>query len=71
MAYSDSRPLGTSSPVNLPLEGRNSHQHDAYCVAAWMAKEDRSGRLSAFLNPDLSELERSLAAVEGWILGVL
>ncbi len=55
----------------FPPEGRNGHQHDAYCVAAWIAKEDRSGRLGAFLNPDLSELERSLAAVEGWILGVL
>jgi prevent-host-death family protein len=55
----------------FPPEGRNSHQHDAFSVAAWMAKEDRSRRLGAFLNPDLSELERSLAAVEGWILGVL
>ncbi len=54
-----------------PPEDRNSHQHDAYCVAAWMAKEDRSGRLGAFLDPDLSESERSLATVEGWILGVL
>ncbi len=55
----------------FPPEGRNSHQQDAFCVAAWMAKEDRSGRLGAFLDPDLSESERSLAAVEGWILGVL
>ena len=55
----------------FPPERRNSHQHDAYCVAAFMAKEDRSGRLSAFLDPDLTESERSLAAVEGWILGVL
>ena len=55
----------------FPPEGRNSHQHDAYCVAAWMKQQDRSGRLGAFLTPDLSELERSLAAVEGWILGVL
>lgn len=52
-------------------EARNSHQHDAYSVAAWMAKEDRSGRLGGYLDPGLSELERSLAAVEGWILGVL
>ena len=34
-----------------------------------MAKEDRSGRLGAFLNPDLSDLERSRAAVEGSIWG--
>ncbi len=32
---------------------------------AWMAKEDRSGRLAAFLDPGLTELKRSLALVEG------
>jgi antitoxin (DNA-binding transcriptional repressor) of toxin-antitoxin stability system len=47
-----------------------SHEHDAYCVAAWMAKTDQSGRLGAFLNPDLSDSERAIAKVEGWILGV-
>src|SRR5208282_5275382 len=54
----------------FPPEGRNSHQHDAYCVATWMAKEDRSGRLAAFLDPGLTESEGSRAAAEGWILGV-
>jgi hypothetical protein len=54
----------------LPPEGRNSHEHDAYCVAAFLAKEDRSGRLAAFFDPDLTESEGSRAVVEGWILGV-
>ena len=54
----------------FPTEGRDSHQHDAYCVAAWMAKEDRNGRLGAYFDPDLTEPERSRAAVEGWIFGV-
>jgi hypothetical protein len=53
-----------------PPEDRNSHQQDAYCVAAWMAEEDCSGRLGAYLHPDLSEPERAVAAIEGWILGV-
>jgi hypothetical protein len=55
----------------FPPGDRNSHQHDAYCVAAWLADEDRSGRLGAYLAPDLSEPERSVAVIEGWILGVL
>jgi prevent-host-death family protein len=54
----------------FPAEDRNSHQRDAYSVAAWMAKEDRGGRLAAYLDPDLSDSERSVALIEGWILGV-
>jgi hypothetical protein len=51
-------------------EDRNSDQHDAYCIAAWLSRADRDGSLTAFLNPDLSPPERTLAQVEGWILGV-
>ena len=51
-------------------EDRNSDQHDAYCIAAWLSRADRDGSLTAFLNLDLSPPERTLAQVEGWILGV-
>jgi hypothetical protein len=51
-------------------EGRDGNQHDAYCIAAWLSRADRNGSLVAFLNPDLSPPERTLAQVEGWILGV-
>ena len=51
-------------------EDRNRDQHDAYCIAAWLSRADRDGSLTAFLNPDLSPPERTLAQVEGWILGV-
>jgi len=51
-------------------EGRDGDQHDAYCIAAWLSRADRNGSLAAFLNPDLSPPERTLAQVEGWILGV-
>jgi prevent-host-death family protein len=54
----------------VPLEGRNPHQQDAYCVALWMAQMDRRGRLGAFFHPNLTALERDLAAVEGWFLGL-
>lgn len=51
-------------------EGRTGDQHDAYSIAAWLWRADRDGSLPAFLNPDLSPAERSVAQVEGWILGV-
>jgi hypothetical protein len=51
-------------------EGRSRDQHDAFSIAAWLSCADRDGSLAAFLNPDLSPPERTLAQVEGWILGV-
>ncbi|MGB3273827.1 MAG: hypothetical protein WBA66_13170, partial [Xanthobacteraceae bacterium] len=51
-------------------EGRTGDQHDAFSISAWLSSADRDGRLAAFLNPDLSPPERTLAQVEGWILGV-
>ncbi|MGD0764314.1 MAG: hypothetical protein ABR929_14195 [Roseiarcus sp.] len=51
-------------------DGRTRDQHDAYSVAAWLARADRDGALAAFLNPGLSPSERAIAQVEGWILGV-
>jgi hypothetical protein len=51
-------------------EGRTGDQHDAYSIAAWLWRADRDGSLSAFLKPDLPPAERSVAQVEGWILGV-
>ncbi len=53
-----------------PVNGRNSHQHDAYAIAAWLRDADFSGRLAQFLQPDLTVRERAVAGVEGWILGV-
>jgi hypothetical protein len=51
-------------------EGRTADQHDAFCIAAWLAGADREGTLGGFLKPELSAADRSLAQVEGWILGV-
>jgi hypothetical protein len=49
---------------------RDPDQHDAYCIAAWLSQVDRGGALLAYLKPDLTEPERAVAMVEGWILGV-
>jgi len=53
-----------------PNSGRTSDQHDAYSIAAWMRDADRDGRLAGFFAPELTERERAIAGVEGWILGV-
>lgn len=50
-------------------EGRTGDQHDAFCTAAWLARADRDGTLAGFLKPDLPPAERTVAQVEGWILG--
>jgi hypothetical protein len=51
-------------------EGRTSDQHDAFWIAAWLARADRDGTLAGALKPDLPPAERAVAQVEGWILGV-
>lgn len=51
-------------------EGRTGDQQDAFSIAAWLSRADHDGSLAAFLKPDLSPNERTLAQVEGWILGV-
>src|SRR3981081_412942 len=51
-------------------EGRTRDQHDGFCIAAWLSRADREGKLGALLKPELSPAERKAAKVEGWILGV-
>jgi len=55
----------------FPREDRNQDQHDAYSVAAWLRQADLDGSISKFLSPSLAPSERTLAQVEGWILGVM
>lgn len=45
-------------------------QHDAYSVAAWMRHADVDGSLAEFFKPSLTPAERTVAEVEGWILGI-
>jgi hypothetical protein len=51
-------------------EGRTADQHDAYVVATWMRGADLDGSLAGFFNPSLPAPERTVAQIEGWILGV-
>lgn len=56
---------------SFPREVRNQDQHDAYSVAAWLRQADLDGSITKFLSPALTPAERTLAQVEGWILGVM
>lgn len=53
-----------------PSAERTPDQHDAYSVARWLAEACRSRTLSRYFDPPLSESERAMANLEGWILGV-
>jgi hypothetical protein len=55
---------------SFPKEGRTGDQHDAYSVAAWMRQADQDGSLPCYFAPILSDEEREIAEIEGWILGV-
>lgn len=52
-------------------EGRSADQQDAFAVAEWLRTRDALGALSGYFEPRLGAEERRIAAVEGWILGVL
>lgn len=54
----------------LARQGRTSDQHDAYSATTWLRRADLDGKLSGFLEPELSSAERDKAQIEGWILGV-
>lgn len=73
-------PLGRSAVVEIypalwshsfPRNGRDSHQQDAYAAAEWLRRSDQDGSLERFFSPSLSEYERKVAGIEGWILGVV
>jgi hypothetical protein len=55
---------------NFAREERTSDQHDGYSVAAWMRQADLDGSLASYFDLCLLPPERTLAQVEGWILGI-
>jgi len=55
---------------DFPREDSDTHQQDAYSIAAWMRRADGDGSLSGFFHPHLQEGQRQTAEIEGWILGV-
>jgi hypothetical protein len=51
-------------------DGRDSHQQDAYAAAEWLRRSDLDNSLERFFSPNLTEHERTVAEVEGWIVGI-
>jgi hypothetical protein len=45
-------------------------QHDAFAITSWLCERDQHGFLSKYFCPWLTDDERELASLEGWILGV-
>ncbi len=43
---------------------------NAFSIAAWLSRAHRNGSLATLLKPDLTPPERTIAQIEGWILGV-
>ena len=54
-----------------PRSGRTADQQDAYCVARWLSEAEQRGILSRYFDPPLTDEERSIADLEGWILGIV
>ena len=52
-------------------EGRNGDQQAAYAVAAWLQRVDMDNSLARYLDLPLQPQERTIANIEGWILGVI
>jgi hypothetical protein len=52
-------------------DGRNEHEHDAYSIARWLSERDSHGLLDQYFTPQLTDEERAVGQLEGWIFGIL
>jgi hypothetical protein len=64
-AYPSMWRRGRTVPENMTAD-----QYDAFTIADWLRRADQDEQLSRALNPRLTPAERTVAEVEGWILGV-
>jgi hypothetical protein len=53
-----------------PKENRTADEHDAYAVARWLSETAARGALDRYFNPPLTDEEREVTDLEGWMLGV-
>jgi len=53
----------------VPVAVLDAGQKDAFVTAVWLKEADGSGELPDLLQPALSQPERLVCGVEGWILG--
>lgn len=52
-------------------EERTDDQHDAYAIARWLKENEERGFLKRYFDPPLTDEERRIADLEGWILGIV
>ena len=52
-----------------PRENRTADQQDAYAITRWLTEMDERGALGLYFSPPLTDEERQVADLEGWILG--
>ena len=53
-----------------PREDRTADQQDAYAVSRWLKETNERGFLDRYFDPPLTDEERRVADLEGWILGI-
>lgn len=53
-----------------PREKRTTDEQDAYCIARWLKETCERRFLERYLDPPLTDEERRIAGLEGWILGI-
>jgi hypothetical protein len=53
-----------------PKNGRTADEHDAYALATWLRGMDERGALDRYGHPPITEPEKFVAELEGWIFGV-
>jgi hypothetical protein len=51
-------------------EDRTADEQDAFATPRWMADMDARGVLEEYFSPPLTDLDKAIAACEGWIFGV-
>ncbi len=53
-----------------PKQDRSPDEQDAYSVARWLRETCERGFLGRYFVPPLTDSEREIAMLEGWILGI-
>lgn len=53
-----------------PRQSRSVDQQDAYSICRWLRDMDTIGRLEDFSAPPLTDTQKEVASLEGWIFGV-
>jgi hypothetical protein len=51
-------------------EDHTLDDHDAMCVARWLKEMDLRGHLGTYFDPPITDEQREVARLEGWIFGV-